>query len=146
MSVNNILPDLDGQYNQTSPIDSRYNSIAWAMNDNTRCWEPHRFTGNYWPNDLQHNELTLVNLIEVFKLFSYELCDCSNYEPGYEKVAIYVSDGKPVHVARQQQSGRWTSKIGKFEDIEHETPEHIQSQDSCMGIGVLNTILKRINQ
>ena len=33
----------------TSPIDRRYNSIAWAMNDNTRCWEPHPFTGGYWP-------------------------------------------------------------------------------------------------
>lgn len=42
-------------------------------------------------------------------------------EQGYEKVALYVDhDGKPTHAARQLPTGRWTSKLGKIEDIEHE--------------------------
>jgi hypothetical protein len=36
-------------------------------------------------------------------------------------VALFVATtGCPTHAARQLASGRWTSKLGKAEDIEHE--------------------------
>jgi hypothetical protein len=40
--------------------------------------------------------------------------------PGIEKVAIFASDDKWTHVARQLESGYWTSKLGQGVDIEHE--------------------------
>jgi hypothetical protein len=46
-------------------------------------------------------------------------------EPGIEKVAIYADlpADSWTHAARQLPNGRWTSKLGDFEDIEHDTPE-----------------------
>jgi hypothetical protein len=42
-------------------------------------------------------------------------------ETGWEKVALFAhEDGTPTHAARQLASGRWTSKLGELEDIEHE--------------------------
>jgi len=40
-------------------------------------------------------------------------------EPGMEKIAIFAQGGKPTHMARQLENGRWTSKMGQSEDIEH---------------------------
>ena len=59
---------------------------------------------------------------------------------GYEKVCIYVNeDGSPEHVSRQLASGKWTSKIGRFEDIEHSTLAGLESPD----YGKRKVMLKR---
>ena len=54
------------------------------------------------------------------------MCEDGNLEPGYEKVAIYAMDGEPTHAARQLQNGWWTSKLGKYEDIDHDSLEELQ--------------------
>ena len=46
-------------------------------------------------------------------------CDDGGLEPGHEKVALYVLDGKPTHAARQLPDGAWTSKLGRQIDIAH---------------------------
>lgn len=44
-----------------------------------------------------------------------------NLELGYEKAALFATpDGRPTHAARQLSSGKWTSKLGRAEDIEHD--------------------------
>lgn len=54
-------------------------------------------------------------------------CDSGDLEPGWEKVAVYaLADDDPTHVARQLESGAWTSKLGDFEDIEHDTPTALE--------------------
>lgn len=51
----------------------------------------------------------------------YEVCDNTELEVGFEKIAIYGdSDGEATHAARQLPNGKWTSKLGRWEDIEHE--------------------------
>ena len=41
-------------------------------------------------------------------------------EPGWEKVALYAAaDGTPTHAARQLSGGRWSSKFGRAQDVEH---------------------------
>jgi hypothetical protein len=47
------------------------------------------------------------------------VCDDERLEAGYEKVALFALLGKPKHAARQLPGGRWTSKLGEWEDIEH---------------------------
>ena len=49
----------------------------------------------------------------------YEPCERGDLEPGFEKVAIFADDEGPTHAARQLDNGRWTSKLGSMEDIEH---------------------------
>jgi hypothetical protein len=57
-----------------------------------------------------------------------------------DKVALYMtSDGEISHAARQLPSGRWTSKLGAYEDIEHNTLAAIEGD----AYGMVAQILKR---
>lgn len=73
--------------------------------------------------------LPAVSAVEaVFRLLGYEPCDDGSLEAGVEKIAIYGDAlGMALHVARQIQSGRWTSKMGDLADIEHDEPEDVES-------------------
>ena len=46
-------------------------------------------------------------------------------ETGFEKVAFYGGGMLYTHAARQLPHGKWTSKLGKGEDIEHDTPDDV---------------------
>jgi hypothetical protein len=57
----------------------------------------------------------------AFATLGYAVCASEGLEPGYQKVALFADEqGVPKHAAAQLTNGRWTSKLGKFEDIEHE--------------------------
>jgi hypothetical protein len=59
--------------------------------------------------------------LEHYQTLGSIVCERGEREPDVEKLAIYAtSDGRPRHVARQLPNGRWTSKLGRLEDIEHE--------------------------
>jgi hypothetical protein len=52
----------------------------------------------------------------------YLPCATTELEPDYRKIGLYAdAAGKPTHAARQLASGEWTSKIGRDEDIVHES-------------------------
>jgi len=55
----------------------------------------------------------------AFEAIGFAVCDEAEHESGFEKVAIFVIDERPTHVARQLPSGIWTSKLGQQVDIEH---------------------------
>jgi hypothetical protein len=40
-------------------------------------------------------------------------------EAGYEKIALFALAGVPKHAAHELAGGRWVSKLGPAEDIEH---------------------------
>jgi len=74
----------------------------------------------YWPPGAPRDE-TPEALQAVFAALGYAVCDNVAQELGFEKVALFVNvAGFPTHVARQLESGRWTSKLGQIERIEHE--------------------------
>lgn len=116
---------------------SEYNCIAYAAGDTQNWWWPSRYA--YWPAGLPHAR-TLDNFIRAFQGLGYEISDNEQAERGYEKVAIYVDDqGRPTHAARQTESGAWCSKLGDFEDIEHETLGGLEDSD----YGHVAKVLKR---
>ncbi len=105
-------------YEVTSPEDPHYNCLAWAAKDTQHWWEPDLF----WPEDLQ-GDVSLASFLAAFRSLGYESCQSEALEPGCEKVALFAeADSIPTHAARQLESGRWTSKLGSWEDIEHELP------------------------
>ncbi len=109
-----------GRYKITSPITKRYNCIAWAAHEDIRCWWPDPLLQYYWPSAVKR-VCTVPAFIEAYVTVGYEVCDRSDYEPGYEKIAIYTdSQGTPTHASRQIGEGKWTSKLGPQYDIEHE--------------------------
>ena len=65
--------------------------------------------------------MTLEAFCEAFATIGCERCFDDVFEPAFEKVAIFVDQsGVPSHAARQLPTGKWTSKLGRMEDIEHE--------------------------
>jgi len=63
----------------------------------------------------------LASFEAAYATKGYVRCDHPDLEEEVEKIAVYVLDGVPKHVARQLASGRWTSKLGDLKDIDHAT-------------------------
>jgi hypothetical protein len=104
-------------YSKSSEYDPGYNCIAFAVHDKGQWWQKVAVRGYYWPIDRDDR---LEDWIKALGLNGYSVTDNWDLEKGIEKVAIYVNqDGSPEHVSRQLESGTWTSKMGKHEDIEH---------------------------
>lgn len=111
-----LFPGLKaGPYEVTSPEDDAYNCIAWAAGDSERWWSP--TPGYYWPG--APRDETVEAFTRVFEGLGYEPCGSAEWEPDYEKVAVYAQGGSATHVAHQTGAGRWTSKCGGLEDISH---------------------------
>src|SRR5882762_924674 len=121
MAVNeSLFPDLARTgYRLTSPPDAIYNCIAWALGHNSSWWWPDPAGFDFWPVTLLREE-TLAAFNDLFRFLGYELCEGENLEVGWVKVALFGLDGNPTHAARQLANGRWTSKLGPDDDIEHE--------------------------
>jgi hypothetical protein len=82
---------------------------------------------------------TVPAFLAVFATLGFAVCDDEELESGFEKVAMFVdADDVPTHAARQLPTGRWTSKLGEWEDIEHEL--HALEGDLY---GALAMLLKR---
>ncbi len=108
-------------YSITSPATIEYNCIAWASGVTGAWWWPDPMNLYYWPPTIPR-ENTLEAFINTYELLSYTICKDGKCEEGFERIAIYVdANRKPTHAARQLSSGRWTSKLGPLEDIEHTT-------------------------
>ena len=121
----------------TSAETPAYNCIAWAYGiDNRRMWPA--AVDYWWPDGIRSDE-SLEAFIELFESIGYEACDTGDPEDGHEKIAIYVSDDGPEHAARQLPSGRWSSKLGQWEDIEHATPESVE----CALYGTVAVFMRR---
>ncbi|MCY4652771.1 MAG: hypothetical protein OXC95_06355 [Dehalococcoidia bacterium] len=117
------LPNLS-DFIITSEPSSSYNCIAWALGDDSQWFDP-MVANAYWPDNLP-NELTLDSIVELFRQAGYEVCSDGSLQAGHEKIAIYAKDGAPTHAARQLENGQWTSKLGNFHDIEHDSLEALQ--------------------
>ncbi len=116
------LPNLNPQNHCVmSPCKNRYNCIAWAAGFNTQWWWPTK--RYFWPQGVPR-EITLSAFLAAFATLRYEECQDGILEIGYEKIALFaIQDDNgllvPTHAAKQLSDGRWTSKIGRLEDIKH---------------------------
>ena len=105
----------------TSPPSTDYNCIAWAAGDTKNWWQP----GIYWPLPTHPLDESLAELQKLFETLSYEERSDADLEIGFEKIALYADAQGYTHAARQLANGRWTSKLGNEEDIEHDSPEAV---------------------
>lgn len=109
-------------YRVTSPVSRQYNCIAWAAGDPKRWWWPDRDPDNdtvFWPSGVPMNE-TVEAFVAAFATLGYRVCANEGLEPGIEKVALFAVGVVATHASRQLSNGRWTSKLGLSEDIEHD--------------------------
>jgi hypothetical protein len=136
------LPNLDANNHiVTSPLSRRYNCIAWAAGSTIQWWWP---VGRYyWPPHVPREE-TIEVFIRAYGTIGYIECEDGSLEPGFEKIAIYAVQETgggltPTHAAKQLADGRWTSKLGPYEDIEHTLLENV----NCPTYGAAVAYLKR---
>jgi hypothetical protein len=103
----------------TSPASTDYNCIAWSAGDIEHWWQP----GVFWPIQLDPSDYGVAVLTRTFSAIGYVDCGLDAVlEPGFEKVALFGDSLYYTHAARQLPNGKWTSKLGEGEDIEHDSP------------------------
>lgn len=114
--IRGVFANLSDAAKVTSVETPEYNCFAWAVGMTDEFWEP----GRTWPIDTPTaHEVGIV--VDAYRTRGFEPCADGALEPGFEKIAIYEDeDGDPTHAARQLPTGKWTSKLGPWEDIEHE--------------------------
>ncbi|HYV35445.1 MAG TPA: hypothetical protein VE988_07065, partial [Gemmataceae bacterium] len=112
----------NSSFRVSSPATRAYNCIGWAAGDAKHWWWPDVDPDNdtiYWPPGIAMEE-TLDAFVAAFATLGYVPCFGADFEPGFEKVALFAIGAVPTHAARQLPNGRWTSKLGFREDIEHD--------------------------
>lgn len=121
MSLEEFFPGLSQlRYQVTSESTPDYNCIAWAAGVSEAWWWPDSMSQYYWPPGIARNE-SIESFVAAFGTLGYSACSGSDFEVGFERIALYVDHrGVPTHAARQRRDGRWTSKLGELEDIEHD--------------------------
>lgn len=83
----------------------------------------------YWPTHVDRQETT-TSFLQAFGTMGFSLCFDGTFEPGTEKIALYgkgpVGTEVPTHASRQLDSGEWTSKLGWYEDIQHQSSTDVE--------------------
>ena len=128
------------EYTVTSPKSQEYNCFAWVVGDQSRWWQPTPEDEFYWVPGVPMEE-SLSAYIQAYQTLGYATCDNALLELRYEKIALYVNDqGVPTHAAKQLLTGKWSSKLGWLEDIEHELEGLVGEK-----YGKIGQVLKRSN-
>ena len=123
-------------YEITSEISDIYNCIAWAAGDDANWWS--HAPDSYWPSDVDRSP-GVSALVQVFGALGFSLCETDELETGFRKIAVNALSGEWTHVARQLGDGRWTSKVGQFEDISHPSLENLAGD----AYGEVHCIMRR---
>jgi len=142
-----LFPKLAGDvnFNKTSPEDENYNCIAWAYSRKDRImWpggeEEKVLDGfHFWPDGVE-DSTDIKSFIEAFGLIGYEICDSWEHEIGFQKVALYILNDECTHASRELSNGIWSSKLGKWYDIQHGSPYTIENET----YGTVHCFLKRV--
>lgn len=118
-------------YRITSPRTNRYNCAAWANGVAMKWWQP--MPGYYWPTGIA-TDGTADSYIELFVRCEFALCGDGSLEADMEKIALYADGYAFKHVARQLSDGKWTSKLGSLEDIEHESLDALSAESTARSL------------
>lgn len=108
-----------------------YNCIGFAAGDEHNWWWPDPDGDGFWP--IQERDETLDCFERAFRTLGFLRCSDPSLEPGFEKVAVYVDKGIPTHAAKQLPNGKWKSKLGPWEDIEHNSLFGLEGDEPAYG-------------
>jgi hypothetical protein len=126
------LPD-ETKVRITSGQCDEYNCLGWCVDhDETTAeafWPPGKdpvtTAATKWPEHLPVDDTR----VETFALFlaDYGYSIAPETEDGrpdesYDKIVMYMKNGKPSHFAWQREDGCWGSKLGGLTDVLHADP------------------------
>jgi hypothetical protein len=133
------FPRLEAEgYEVKSEATPDYNCIAFAADDLSRRWSPFPEEDAYWPEGISRGAGVDV-FVELYESFQYARCDNSDFEEGFEKIAIYfdAKESEVTHASKLIGPSEWTSKLGDWEDIAHKTLEALESTDYGKAVAFL---------
>ena len=85
---------------------------------------------HYWPPGIPP-EYSLESYSRAYEIHGYTRCASGELEADYEKIALFVDEfGIPSHASYQLESGIWISKLGEWEDIEHDSLQALEGDDN----------------
>ena len=116
--IERSFPNLKHKENfeYTSNQTDDYNCVAWANEKDDDFITIPYYNSNDCFNDM------LEGYINYFISFGFERTEYFEKDNKYTIIALYTKDENQfMHVARLLENGKWTSKIGNWEDIEHTT-------------------------
>ena len=96
--------------------NNKYNCIAWAIGSTGEWWWPDIYS--LWP--IRERRLTVACFAKLLESEGFESVANAGAEGGYSKIALYVLNGVPTHMARMESATVWSSKLGRDELLEHE--------------------------
>ena len=103
------FPNLHGsQHRLTSEPRSEEKCIANALGAHGEWWEP--ALGRIWPVGPPYYNRRIDSLVYVFERSGFIVCDTPEFEPGYEKIAIYGKDAHVTHVGAPAYRRRHVDK------------------------------------
>lgn len=115
-----------------SPQTIDYNCLAFAAGETTRWWEPYVIPptqpGVFWPSEVRPDN-GVDDWVAALATVGFMPCADGSLDPQLVKVAILGVGDTAEHATRQLANGRWVSKLGGLEDIEHDTPEAVGGAD-----------------
>ncbi len=116
-SIKKHFPNLTFEsFKYTSEKTDDYNCAAWSIEIEDE-WIQFRD-----PKGML--DVSITTYINYFTNLGFSITNDKNFEEGVKKIAIYKNEQDEFkHVARLMSNGKWTSKIGDWEDIEHDTLE-----------------------
>jgi hypothetical protein len=112
----------------------KYNCIAWGGGRTRKMWDPFPQEPEedyYWPAGVPR-DYKLTSLVMAYETEGFvALTDDGKpvdgtLEDGVEKVALYADGDEYMHAACQLANGKWTSKMGSGQRIEHDTPTDLE--------------------
>lgn len=125
-----FFPNLETSgFQRTSSFDPTYNCLAWALGW-THCRIDSTLpslVGDYWPASVPRSR-DIEALEAAYSVFGYSLCNSAEGAA----IALYAdARGYWTHAARRLPDGRWTSKLGDYDDIAH--PSLSDLEGDCYG-------------
>lgn len=126
--LRSLFPNL-GNFQITSEDTLDYNCIGWAVEGDTeRWWSPLFGEEYYWPIE-KPPFVSVQAVLSCLLSQGFEECAEGEAEEGYENIAIFAKAGEPTHVARQLETGQWTSKLGDLHDITHNSLNELRGDE-----------------
>ena len=128
--IKSYWPNLSKEHFEFTSLKTiSYNCLAWATGNNRNWMDMYVFQARYDldMDTLDHSAEGYASFLQQH--FGFERCDNGDFEKGMEKIALFEDNNKEwSHASRLLENGKWTSKMGRWEDIEHASLEVLQGK------------------
>ena len=131
-------------YKKTSDETSTYNCLAWAVGDTTKWWQPNSVEPGHWWPPLAPAGPQVEIYAQALETLRFKRCQKPRWEKGVLTIALFTKpNGHFAHAAKLLANGKWSSKLGDWEDITHNTLAALESDGTREAYGKVAIYLRK---